>query len=127
MGLPSRSFAADAHDCIMVRIRMESTEYSVWRDHRAHGELPSEHHPDTYQPDQKSEWLPERPASLSIVPPRAQASRRCETQAALGRQSRPSSLAFRSLDAFRALREPDRRRRDEERPFPLRTKNWPQA
>ena len=100
---------------------------SVWRDHRAHGELPSDHHPDTYQPDQKSEWLPERPASLSIVPPRAQASRRCETQAALGRQSRPSSLAFRSLDAFRALREPDRRRRDEERPFPLRTKNWPQA
>src|SRR5438105_14407335 len=35
-------------------------------------------------------------------------------------------LAFRSLDAFRALREPDRRRRDEERPFPLRTKNWQQ-
>ena len=32
-------------------------------------------------------------------------------------------LAFRSLDPFRALREPDRRRRDEERPFPLRTKN----
>jgi hypothetical protein len=27
MGLPSRSFAADAHDCIMVRICMESTEY----------------------------------------------------------------------------------------------------
>ena len=33
-------------------------------------------------------------------------------------------LAFRSLDRFRALREPDRRRRDEERPLPLRTKNW---
>src|SRR5271168_4673708 len=32
-------------------------------------------------------------------------------------------LAFRSLDPFRALREPDRRRPDEERPFPLRTKN----
>src|SRR5712672_2705940 len=28
-------------------------------------------------------------------------------------------LAFRSLDPFRALREPDRRRRDEERPFPV--------
>jgi len=38
----------------------------------------------------------------------------------------PSSLAFRSLDPFRALREPDRRRRDEERPFPLRTKNCEQ-
>src|ERR1700730_14061451 len=32
-------------------------------------------------------------------------------------------LAFRSLDPFRALREPDPRRRDEKRPFPLRTKN----
>jgi hypothetical protein len=32
-------------------------------------------------------------------------------------------LAFRSLDPFRALREPDRRRRNEERPSPLRTKN----
>src|SRR5271165_6166370 len=31
--------------------------------------------------------------------------------------------AFRSLDPFRALREPGCRRRDEKRPFPLRTKN----
>ena len=30
--------------------------------------------------------------------------------------SRQALLAFRSLDPFRALREPDRRRRDEERP-----------
>ena len=37
--------------------------------------------------------------------------------------SRQAPLAFRSLDPFRALREPDRRRRDEKRPFPLRTKN----
>src|SRR5882724_13718725 len=37
--------------------------------------------------------------------------------------SRQAPLAFRSLDPFRALRELDRRRRDEERPFPLRTKN----
>src|SRR3954470_2802012 len=37
--------------------------------------------------------------------------------------SRQATLAFRSLDPFRALREPDRRRRDEERPFQLRTKN----
>ena len=40
--------------------------------------------------------------------------------------SRQALLPFRSLDPFRALREPDRRRRDEERPFPLRTKNWQQ-
>jgi hypothetical protein len=37
--------------------------------------------------------------------------------------SRQAPLAFRSLDPFRALREPDYRRRDEKRPFPLRTKN----
>src|SRR5215472_2138874 len=36
--------------------------------------------------------------------------------------SRQALLAFRSLDPFRALQEPDRRRRDEEGPFPLRTK-----
>jgi hypothetical protein len=33
------------------------------------------------------------------------------------RQAAKLWLAFRSLDPFRALREPDRRRRDEERPF----------
>jgi hypothetical protein len=33
--------------------------------------------------------------------------------------SRKAALASRSLDPFRALREPDRRRRDEERPFPV--------
>src|ERR1700756_2726129 len=38
------------------------------------------------------------------------------------RQAAKLLLAFRSLDPFRALREPDRRRRDEEGPFPLRTK-----
>src|ERR1700757_2111870 len=62
--------------------------------------------------------------SRFIVAPRAQASRRCETQATLaGQAGRQALLPFRSLDPFRALREPDRRRRDEERPFPLRTKN----
>src|ERR1700741_2063030 len=43
------------------------------------------------------------------------------------RQAAKPWLAFRSLDPFRALREPDRRRRDEERPFPLRTKNREQT
>jgi len=38
---------------------------------------------------------------------------------------RQAAQAFRSLDPLRALREADRRRRDEERPFQLRTKNWP--
>ena len=65
----------------------------------------------------------EKPISLFIVPPRAQASRRCETTSDAKAASRQAPLAFRSLDPFRALRELDRRRRDEERPFPLRTKN----
>src|SRR5438067_11097741 len=38
--------------------------------------------------------------------------------------SRQALLPFRSLDPFRALREPDPRRRNEKRPFPLRTKNF---
>src|SRR4029077_6722589 len=40
--------------------------------------------------------------------------KRCETQAPLGGKP-PSFATVRSLDPFRALREPDRRRRDEER------------
>src|SRR5438874_11358616 len=40
--------------------------------------------------------------------------KRCETQASLGGKP-PSFATFRSLDPFRALRELDRRRRDEER------------
>ena len=40
------------------------------------------------------------------------------------RQAAKAPLAFRSLDPFRALREPDCRRRDEKRRFPLRTKKF---
>src|SRR5258708_28295802 len=58
--------------------------------------------------------LCKKPVSQVIIAPRAQASRRCETQATLGGKP-PPLLPFRSLDPFRALREPDRRRRDEER------------
>jgi hypothetical protein len=69
MGPPPRNFAADAHDCIMVRICIGSTEYSVWR------EVP--------RPMASSPRI--RPFSLFILPPRAQASRCCETQARLRR------------------------------------------
>ena len=88
---------------------------------RRNGELPSDLYEDIQQPSQTPE-LRRNALSLFIVPPRAQASRRCETHAPLGGKP-PALLAFRSLDPFRALREPDRRRRDEERPSPLRTKN----
>src|SRR5437667_12688072 len=64
-----------------------------------------------------------RKARLAVHrPPRAQGSRDRNTSFAKAAR-RQAPLAFRSLDPFRALREPDRRRRDEERPFPLRTKN----
>jgi hypothetical protein len=55
-----------------------------------------------------------KPVSQFIIAPPTQASRRCETQAPLGGK-RQALLPFRSLDPFRVLREPDRRRRDEER------------
>jgi len=43
MGPPPRSFAADAYDCIMVRIRIGSTEYKcVARGSAPDGELPSD-------------------------------------------------------------------------------------
>src|SRR5437867_4412208 len=116
MGLPSRSFAADAHDCIMVWIRMESTEYKcVARRSAPDGELPSDHHADTTSGIRRR-ISKKGPVSPFILPSRAQASRRCETQASAKAACRQAALAFRSLDAFRALQEPDRRRRDEERP-----------
>src|SRR5436190_4201923 len=62
------------------------------------------------------------PSSLRVLRPQALRN----TSAA-----RPAScqalLPFRSLDPFRALRQPDRRQRDEERLSPLRTKNRQQA
>jgi hypothetical protein len=43
MGLPPRSFAADAHHCIMVQVRTRPTEYKdVARDSAPNGELPSD-------------------------------------------------------------------------------------
>jgi hypothetical protein len=46
MGPPLRSFAADAHDCIMVRV-LGPTEYKVVaRLIRARSGLPSDRHPD---------------------------------------------------------------------------------
>src|SRR5580700_2056128 len=90
---------------------------------RRNGEFPSDH---TQISSVATRAPQEQPVSLFILPPRAQASRRCETTSDAKAASRQAPLAFRSLDPFRALRELDRRRRDEERPFPLRTKNCEQ-
>jgi hypothetical protein len=62
IGPAARSFAADAHDCIMVRISTNLPNTSLRREIRLNRELPSD----------------------LIVPPRAHASRRCQTQAPLG-------------------------------------------
>src|SRR6516162_7943169 len=71
---PPRSFAADAHDCIMVRTSTNLPNTSLRREIRLNRELPSD----------------------LIVPPRAQASRRCQTQAPLG--GKAPSFARVSLD-----------------------------
>ena len=66
--------------------------------------------------DQRSRFVT---LTCSIVPSRAQASRRCETQATLGgKEAAKLRVAFRSLDPFRALRGPEIRRRDEKQAFP---------
>ena len=85
---------------------------SVTRRSVPDGELPS----DPQQTDKHRSGIQvcEKPVSLFIIAARAQASRRCETQAPLS-GTPLSLLAFRSLDPFRALRKPDRRRRDEKR------------
>src|SRR6185437_96922 len=100
------------HDCIMVRIKRPYRIQVCGTKMCPNGELPSD--PQQIDRHRQTLKLCKKPLSKFIIAPRAQASRRCETQA---------TLAFRSLDPFRALREPDPRRWDEKRPFPLRTKN----
>src|ERR1700720_5055805 len=82
MGPAARSFAADAHDCIMVRIQTDLPNTSVRREDAPNGELPSDEHADINRRHQTLK-LRKRPISRFIVPPRARASRRCETQATL--------------------------------------------
>ena len=78
-GPAARSFAANAHDRIMVRInrsyRIQVCSTKMCRN----GELPSDsRQTDRHQPDTE---VREKPVSQFIIAPRAQASRRCETQA----------------------------------------------
>ena len=64
---------------------------SLWREQRdaPHGKHPSDHFAD--RPRHTPSWE-EKPISLFIVPPRAQASRRCQTQATQSSKS-PSSAS----------------------------------
>jgi hypothetical protein len=84
-GPAARSFAADAHDRIMVRIKRSYRIQVCGTKMRPNGELPSDPQAPT------APKLCKKPVSPFIVAPRAQASRRCETQAPLG--GKPPSFA----------------------------------
>ena len=76
---------------------------------RPNGKLPSNHHSD------RRRQTPElrRKARLSVHPPFACSGVKALRNTSLAKAaSRQAALAFRSLDPFRALREPDPRRRD---------------
>src|ERR1700720_3039673 len=92
---------------------------------RPNGELPSDLYGDIQQSSSDAGASQKRPLAVHR-PSACSGVKALRNTSDAKRQSRQALLAFRSLDPFRALREPDRRRRDEERPFPLRTKNWQQ-
>ena len=78
-GPAARSFAADAHDRIMVRINLSYRIQVCSTKMCPNGELLSDsQQTDRHQPDTE---VREKPVSPFIIAPRAQASRRCETQA----------------------------------------------
>ena len=108
-GPAARSFAADAHDCIMVRIKRPYRIQVCGTKMCPNGEFPSD------------PQAPTSPEAMQKVPVAGHHRSACSGVKALPntsaarRHSRQAVLPFRSLDPFRALREPDRRRRDEER------------
>ena len=110
-GPAARSFAADAHDCIMVRIK---------RSYRIQV-CGTKMHPMASSPriliDTGTHWSPKLCKSPIAVHRRCACSgvKALRNTSVARRQATKLCLPFRSLDPFRALREPDRRRRDEER------------
>jgi hypothetical protein len=127
---PPRSFAADAYDCIMVPIWSDRPNTSLRRDRPRHWRAPLGSLLRHLQSPSagKAAW---RKTGLAVHPPSAcsglKALRNTSSAkpalAKWGAARRQAARAFRSLDPLRALRGADRRRRDEERPFLLRTKN----
>ena len=106
---------ADAHDCIMVRIK-RSYRIQVCSARSA----PMASSPSDYQSDMQCvpsdaqlQKAPSRWSSSLCVLRRQGAAKHKRRYAA----SRQALLAFRSLDPFRALRKPGRWRRGEERLF----------
>ena len=80
-GPTARSFAADAYDRIMVRIKPSYRIQVCSAKMRAHGELPSD--PLQTGTHRSPKLAMQKAPSQFIVAARAQASRRCETQALL--------------------------------------------
>src|ERR1700737_5110733 len=97
----------------MVRIRMDLPHTSSRREDAPQWRAPLGSYPDrqcqTPELRKKPHLAVHRPSACSGV----KALRNTSDAKAASRQA---LLAFRSLDPFRALREPERRRRDEERP-----------
>ena len=93
MGPAARSFAADAHDCIMVRIQTDLPYTSLSREDAPNGELPSDPSTDRQTGTDQTPKLCQKSVSPFIVAPRAQVSRRGETQAPLG--GKPAKLCYR--------------------------------
>jgi hypothetical protein len=87
-GPAARSFAADAHDCIMVRIRRPYRIQVCGTKVCPNGELRILNRQTGTVQTLK---ICKKSLSQVIVAPRAQASRRCETQATLG--GKPPSCA----------------------------------
>jgi len=85
---------------------------------RPNGELPSDLYGDIQQSSSDAGASQKRPLAVHR-PSACSGVKALRNTSDAKRQSRQALLAFRSLDPFRALREPDRRRRDEERPFPV--------
>jgi len=105
----------------MVRIRNGPTEYKcAARRCAPMASSPSDQYAARRTSDTGASKKGPSPCPSSLRVLRRQGAAKHKRRWAASRQA---PLAFRSLDPFRALRGPDCRRRDEKRPFPLRTKN----
>ena len=98
-GPAARSFAADAHGCIMVRILRGSTEYKVAAEPRADGELPSDPIGLAVAGQLARAWPAKNPASLAAAKAPADL---LEGLWVCGRSAVPTDCA---LPAFRAKLE----------------------
>jgi len=111
-GPAARSFAADAYDCIMVRIKRPYRIQVCGTKMRPNGELPSDPLGRPATPD--AEAMQKAPVTVHH---RSACSglKALRNTSDASRQAAKLCYRFGPLDPFRALREPDRRRRDEER------------